>query len=50
MAEAIEAKLRESEKPWMKSVGALKHMHEENVRIQKIIDEEFETIDPEDWI
>jgi hypothetical protein len=33
----------------MKSIGGLKHLHKENVRIQKIIDEEFSTIDPEEW-
>ncbi len=38
-----------SEKPWMKSFGALRHMHAENVRIQKLIDEEFKKIDPEEW-
>lgn len=53
VTEAVEAKLRESggkdEKPWMKSFGALRDFHEDNVRIQKIIDEEFETVDPQDW-
>ena len=38
-----------SPSPWMKGFGALKHLHKENVRIQKLIDEEFEKIDPEDW-
>ncbi len=54
VTEAVEAKLAEmdkkGEKPWMKSFGGLSHLHEENVRIQKIIDEEFEKIDPEEWI
>ena len=54
VTEAVEDKLRESdstaEKPWMKSFGALRHLHRENGRIQKIIDEEFETIDPKDWV
>jgi hypothetical protein len=54
VTEAVEAKLRsadcDAEKPWMKSVGGLRHMHKENLRIQRIIDEEFETIDPEDWV
>ncbi len=54
VTEAVEAKLREgenaSEKPWMKSFGGLRHLHKENVRIQKIIDEEFEKIDPEEWV
>lgn len=36
-------------KPWMKSFGALRHLREETARIQRRIDEEFETIDPEDW-
>lgn len=53
VTEAVEARLREktseSEKPWMKMFGGMKHLHEENIRIQKIIDEEFEKIDPEDW-
>ena len=54
VTEAVEAKLHESkvadDKPWMKSFGGLRHIHKENVRIQKIIDEEFEKIDPEDWV
>lgn len=50
VTEAVEAKLRESDKPWMKAIGGLRHLHKENVRIQKIIDEEFETIDPEEWL
>lgn len=31
----------------MKSFRALHHLHEENVRIQQIIDEEVEQIEPE---
>lgn len=38
------------EKPWMKGFGGLRHLHAENVRIQKVIDEEFEKIEPEDWL
>lgn len=50
VTEAVEDKLRiESEKPWMKTIGGLRHLHKENVRIQRIIDEEFEKIDPEEW-
>ncbi|MGH9558903.1 MAG: antitoxin [Bryobacteraceae bacterium] len=52
VTEAVEAKLRESEtnteKPWMKMFGGLRHLHKENLRIQRIIDEEFEQIEPED--
>jgi hypothetical protein len=34
-------------KPWMKFAGALADLHEENIRIAKMIDEEFERIEPE---
>jgi hypothetical protein len=32
----------------MRGFGALRHLHKETVRIQRLIDEEFETIEPED--
>ena len=35
--------------PWMKAFGGLRELHRENRRINKIIEEEFETIDHEDW-
>jgi len=35
-------------KPWMQAAGKLRHLHDETVRIQRIIDEEFEQIEPED--
>jgi hypothetical protein len=53
VTEAVEEKLRASdqaaEKPWMKSIGGLKHLHKENLRIERIIEEEFGKIDAEDW-
>ena len=53
VTEAVEEKLRASdraaEKPWMKSIGGLKHLHKDNVRVQRIIDEEFGKSEPEDW-
>ncbi len=52
VTEAVEEKLaaaKPADKPWMKTIGGLRHLHDENVRIQKLIDEEFETIDAEDW-
>ena len=53
VTEAVEEKLRASaaanEKPWMRGFGGLKHLHKENLRIEQIIEEEFEKIDPEDW-
>jgi hypothetical protein len=52
VTEAVQEKLavgKSDDKPWMKTIGGLRHLHDENVRIQKLIDEEFETIDLEDW-
>jgi hypothetical protein len=52
VTEAVQEKLaaaKPAEKPWMKALGGLRHLHAENVRIQKLIDDEFETIEPEDW-
>ena len=36
-------------KPWMKGFGELRHLHEETMRINRIIEEEFGQIEPEDW-
>ncbi len=50
--EALVARLRppaSSEKPWMKHVGGLRHLRKETARINRIIEEEFEQIEPEDW-
>ena len=52
VTEAVQDKLQSeapAEKPWMKHIGKLAHLHEETERINKIIEEEFERIDPEDW-
>jgi hypothetical protein len=35
-------------KPWMVLAGELKHLHSENRRIERVIDAEFEDIEPED--
>jgi len=51
VTEAVEEKLEglpASEKPWTVMAGGLKHLHAETVRIQKLIDDEFEQIEPED--
>ena len=52
VTDAVEEKLRCAEvaknKPWLKMFGGLRHLHAENLRIQRIIDEEFEQIEPED--
>jgi len=51
VAEAVQEKLaaaKPADKPWMKVAGKLRHLHNETVRIQRIIDQEFGQIDPED--
>jgi hypothetical protein len=51
VTEALTEKLRVrgvKEKPWMECVGGLRDLHEENLRIDKIIEEEFGRIEPED--
>jgi hypothetical protein len=54
VTEAVEDKLKNlssaTEKPWMKHVGKLKHLHKETARIDRIIEEEFEKVEPEMWI
>ncbi|HXK06789.1 MAG TPA: antitoxin [Verrucomicrobiae bacterium] len=52
VSEALAEKLRPQgaeEKPWMKSFGKLRHLRSETRRIDRIIHEEFERIEPEDW-
>ena len=53
VTEAVEQKLRESspagERPWMKHVGKLKDLHQETMRIDRFIEEAFETIDEDMW-
>ena len=48
--EKLESHQKTSEKPWMKLAGGLKHLHGETQRINRLIEEEFERIDPEDWV
>ncbi len=52
VTEAVRDKLasadKKVEKPWVKLAGGLKHLHKETQRINKIIEEEFEQIEPED--
>lgn len=49
VTEAIEDKLKATstavEKPWMKHMGKLKHLHKENERINRVIEEAFEKVD-----
>jgi hypothetical protein len=52
VAEAMNEKLhtRASEgKPWMKHFGTLSKLRKETRKIDKIIEKEFETVDPREW-
>ena len=37
-----------SEPEWMEGFGKLKRLHKETVRVQSVVDQEFEVIEPED--
>jgi hypothetical protein len=39
---------RSTQKPWMVLAGGLKHLRTENRRIERVIEAEFENIEPED--
>jgi hypothetical protein len=43
----LAARSKAGEKPWTKLMGKLKHLHKETVRINRVIAEESEKIDPE---
>jgi hypothetical protein len=53
VTEAVEDKLKAApvagQKPWMKHVGKLKHLRKETERINRVIEEAFEEVDPEVW-
>ncbi len=53
VTEAVEEKLagtsQKGEKPWIRLAGGLKHLHKETLRINGIMNREFENIEPEDW-
>lgn len=53
VALAINDKLEKSdrlnEKPWLKVVGKLKHLRRETARVDRVIENETERIDPEVW-
>ena len=51
VTQAVEEKLAASGrpgKPWLECAGELAHLHKETLRIQKLVDDEFEQIEPED--
>jgi len=53
VTEAVKDKLtsnaKTGEKPWVKLMGKLKHLHKETQHINRLIDESSEKIDPEMW-
>jgi hypothetical protein len=53
VTEAVEEKLKseasQEEKPWLKHMGKLKHLRKETARINRLIEEDSEKIDPEMW-
>jgi hypothetical protein len=51
VSDALAEKLRRppvQEKPWMKTFGKLRGLREESARINRIIEEEFDRVEPED--
>lgn len=53
VTEALQEKLSARGSPvgepeWMQGFGQLKHLHEETIRVQTRIEQEFEVIEPED--
>lgn len=51
VTEAVQEKLKTTsqDKPWMKHMGKLKHLHKERRQIEKRVEEAFEQIDQELW-
>ena len=52
VSEAVKEKLdsnaKPNDKPWMAAFGKLRHLRQETARVNKIIEEEFEQVEPED--
>jgi hypothetical protein len=52
VSEALVEKLRTRagpDKPWLKAFGKLRGLHKETADINRIIEEEFGQVEPEDW-
>ena len=52
ISEALTEKLhanRSEDKPWMRAFGKLRDLHKETIKINRIVEEEFGQIEPEDW-
>ena len=44
----LSANANPEDKPWMAAFGKLRHLRQDTSRISRIIEEEFEEIEPED--
>ena len=49
MKDKLAADAKTGEKPWVKHMGKLRHLHRETDRINRLIEEDFEKIDEEMW-
>ncbi len=51
VTEAVQEKLKTTpqERPWMKHLGKLKHLHKDRKLVEKRVHDSFEQIDPELW-
>ena len=53
VSDAVAERLRngapDSDKPWIKLAGGLRHLSKETSRINRLIEEEFERIEPGEW-
>ena len=51
VTEAVQEKLKTTsqERPWMKHLGKLKHLHKERQQVEKRVEAAFEQIDREFW-
>ncbi len=51
VTEAVQEKLKitSQEKPWMRHLGKLKHLHKDRKRVEAHVQEAFEQIDPDLW-
>ena len=47
--ERLAAQAHQAEKPWVRCMGKLKHLHKETERISRLIEDASEKIDAEMW-
>lgn len=45
VAEKLATTFQKREKPWVRLAGGLRHLHKETIRINRIINDEFEEIE-----